>query len=38
MVSSPVHLVVVGKAKPGFDMDARMFERYGGADYVIVLV
>ncbi|WP_131819293.1 hypothetical protein [Sphingomonas jatrophae] len=29
MVNSPVHLVVVGKVKPGFDMDARMFERYG---------
>lgn len=29
MVNSPVHLVVVGKVKPGFDMDARMLERYG---------
>lgn len=29
MVNSPVHLVVVGKVKSGFDMDARMLERYG---------
>ncbi|MBB3941456.1 hypothetical protein GGR39_003133 [Novosphingobium fluoreni] len=29
MVNSPVHLIVVGKVKPGFDMDARMLERHG---------